>query len=179
MRLPEGCAIDLGGIGKGYAATRAVRAMRAACPGLAGGLVDLGGDIAVGGSPPDGGAWRIGIADPRVAGAELGVLALRGAGVATSGRDRRRFGPGAALHHLIDPATGRPASPGPLTVTVVAPTAAVAEAHATALAILPVERAPAYVDERPWLAALLVLRDGALLRLGDLPLAPMPEARAA
>ncbi len=170
VRLPAGCAIDLGGIGKGYSATRAVQAMRQACPGLPGGLVDLGGDIAADGSPPGGGAWRIGIADPRGPGAELGVLALRGAGVATSGRDRRRFGPGATLHHLIDPATGLPAAPGPLTVTVVAPTATVAEANATALAILPVERAGAYLGERPWLSALLVCRDGAVLRFGDLPL---------
>ena len=139
-------------------------------PGLPGALADLGGDIAVEGAAPGGGAWRIGIADPREAGAQLGVLAVRGAGVATSGRDRRRFGPGSLLHHLIDPATGRPAGPGPLTVTVVAPTATVAEAHATALAILPVERAGAYLRERPWLAALLVHHDGELAHFGDLPL---------
>ena len=77
------------------------------------------------------------------------MLALRGGGVATSGRDRRRFGPDAALHHLIDPATGAPAEPGPLTVTVVAASATVAETHATALAILPVERAVDYVARAP------------------------------
>ena len=74
---PTGRAIDLGGIGKGYSATRAVRAMRGAGPGIRGALVDLGGDIAVdGGSRPRGAAWRVGIADPREAGAQLGVLAL-------------------------------------------------------------------------------------------------------
>ena len=47
-RLEPGSAVDLGGIGKGYAAGRALDAMRATCaPSLAGGLVDLGGDIAV------------------------------------------------------------------------------------------------------------------------------------
>jgi FAD:protein FMN transferase len=173
VRLPAGCAVDLGGIGKGYSATRAVRAMREAGPCLPGALADLGGDIAVGGAAPGGGGWRIGIADPREGGAQLGVLAVRGAGVATSGRDRRRFGPGSLLHHLIDPATGRPAGPGPLTVTVVAPTASVAEAHATALAILPVDRAGAYLGERPWLAALLVRHDGELALFGDLPLERM------
>ena len=63
-------------------------------PDLAGGLVDLGGDIAVRGEPPEGGPWRIAIADPRRAGETLGVLALASGGVATSGRDARRFGPG-------------------------------------------------------------------------------------
>ena len=51
----------------------------------------------------------------------IGVLLLNSGGVATSGRDVRRFGPGRSLHHLIDPATGEPAAPGPLAVTVVAP----------------------------------------------------------
>jgi FAD:protein FMN transferase len=178
VRLPSGCAIDLGGIGKGYSATRAVQALRRACPALTGGLVDLGGDIAVDGNPPGGGGWRIGIADPRETGALLGTLALRGAGVATSGRDRRRFGPDAGLHHLIDPATGLPAAPGPLTVTVVAPTATVAETNATALAILPVDRARAYLGERPWLSALLVSVDGEVACFGDLPLEASAEVAA-
>ena len=178
VRLPVGTAIDLGGIGKGYSATRAVRVMREAFPSLPGALVDLGGDIAAEGRPPGGAAWRVGIADPREPGAQLGVLALRGAGVATSGRDRRRFGPGARLHHLIDPATGQPAAPGPLTVTVVAPTATVAETNATALAILPVERAAGYLAERPWLSAMLVLCDGEVAQFGDLPLEHSRAVRA-
>ena len=170
IRVPVGTGIDLGGIGKGYSATRAVDAMLRSRPGTPCALVDLGGDVALGGEPPGNGPWRIGIADPRRRHAQLGVLALRGGGVATSGRDRRRFGPDSALHHLIDPATGAPAEPGPLTVTVVASSATVAETHATALAILPIERAVDYVAERPWLSALLVLHDGTVLPLGDLPL---------
>ncbi len=104
---------------------------------LPGGLVDLGGDLALWGETPERGPWRIAVADPRRPGTNAGVLLLRSGGVATSGRDVRRFGPGGSLHHLIDPATGEPAQPGPLAVTVVAPSAAEAEAHATALAISP------------------------------------------
>ena len=51
------------------------------------------------------------------------------------GQDRRRFGPGRSLHHLIDPETGAPAVRGPLAVTVVADDAAEAEALGTAFAI--------------------------------------------
>ena len=57
-------AVDLGGIGKGFAAGRAVDAMRAAWPRMSGALVDLGGDIAVWGMPPEGGAWLLAVADP-------------------------------------------------------------------------------------------------------------------
>ena len=71
-----------------------------------------------GAAPPEGGPWRIAVADPRTPGGTLATLLVVGGGVATSGRDRRRFGPGGALHHLIDPSTGAPARGGPLAVTV-------------------------------------------------------------
>jgi len=168
-RLEAGAAVDLGGIGKGYAAGRALVAMRDAWPRLAGALVDLGGDIAVWGRPPEGGPWRIAVADPLVAGRAAATLAIRSGGVATSGRNVRRFGPGASLHHLIDPATGEPAGPGPVAVTVVAPEPAEAEAHATALAMMTAHDAAAHVASHPQLSALYVEHDGHMLRLGTLP----------
>ena len=100
---------------------------------LPGGLVDLGGDLALWGRPPEGGRWRIAVADPRTPGGTLATLEVVGGGVATSGRDRRRFGPGGSLHHLIDPSTGAPARGGPLAVTVAGRRdAAGAEVHASA-----------------------------------------------
>jgi thiamine biosynthesis lipoprotein len=170
-RLERGAAVDLGGIGKGYAASRALDAMAEAWPGLPGGLVDLGGDIALSGGTPDAGPWRIAVADPRRPGETLGMLLLGSGGVATSGRDVRRFGPHGSLHHLIDPATGEPAQPGPLAVTVVAPDAAQAEVHATVLAMLDADDAAAYVAERPGVSALLAPSAGEPQTLGPLPLA--------
>jgi FAD:protein FMN transferase len=175
-RVERGAAVDLGGIGKGYAATRALRAMEDAWPGLPGGLVDLGGDLALAGSTPEGGPWQIAIADPRRPGTTAGLLLLQGGGVATSGRDLRRFGPGGSLHHLIDPATGEPALPGPLAVTVVARTAAEAEAHATALAISAREDAAKHVAAHPNLSALFIPADGEPVALGPLPLAEQKAA---
>ena len=92
-------------------------------------------------------------------------------GVATSGRDTRRFGPGRRLHHLIDPATGAPAAAGPLSVTVVAASATEAEAHATALAIATVDEARDQLASRPDLAALLIPQLGEPIAIGPLPLA--------
>jgi thiamine biosynthesis lipoprotein len=144
--------------------------MRVAWPDIPGGLVDLGGDIAAAGSAPDRGPWRIAVADPRDHSRHLGVLGLRGGGVATSGRDRRRLGRDGTGHHLIDPTTGRPAVPGPLGVTVVAPHAGEAEAHATALAITPVEAVAAYLSSRPHLAAIIVPAAGEPFTIGRPPL---------
>lgn len=168
-RLEPGAAVDLGGIGKGYGAGRALLAMREAWPELEGALVDLGGDIAVWGRPPEGGPWRIAVADPLVDGRTAATLAIRSGGVATSGRNVRRFGPGASLHHLIDPATGEPARPGPVAVTVVAPEPAEAEAHATALAMMTPPAAAAHVASYRHLSALYTQPDGHMLRLGTPP----------
>jgi thiamine biosynthesis lipoprotein len=170
-RLEPGSAVDLGGIGKGYAADRALAAMLVAFPRLAGGLVDLGGDIAVSGESPEGGPWLVAVADSRQPGNTLAVLALEAGGVATSGRDVRRFGPARSLHHLIDPETGEPALAGPLTVTVVGPDAAAAEGHATTLAIAGLGEAEAHVAERPPISALYVPHSGPAVPLGDLPVA--------
>jgi thiamine biosynthesis lipoprotein len=171
-RVEAGAAVDLGGVGKGYSAMRALDAMWAAARDLAGGFVDLGGDLAFRGLSPEGGSWRIGVADPHGGAEPLALLGVQSAGVATSGRDRRRFGPGRALHHLIDPVTGDPAVSGPLAVTVVAPDAAEAEIHATALAISDVEEARAHVARSPHVSALFVPESAPPVVLGALPTVP-------
>ena len=171
-RIEAGAAVDLGGIGKGYAAGRALDAMFEIAPRIRGGLVDLGGDIAVRGDPPEGGPWRIAVADPRRPGETLAILALAAGGVATSGRDARRFGPARSLHHLIDPETGESALAGPLTVTVVGPDAAQAEAAATTLAIASLTEAEAFVAARPELSALYVPHSGPPIPLGWPPVEP-------
>jgi thiamine biosynthesis lipoprotein len=169
-RLEPESSVDLGGIGKGYAAGRALAAMLIGTPALAGGLVDLGGDIAVRGESPEGGPWLVAVADPRRAGETLAVLALDSGGIATSGRDARRFGPARSLHHLIDPETGESALAGPLTVTVVAPDPAAAEVHATTLAIAGPAEAEEHVAARPGISALYVPQIGPAIPLGSLPL---------
>ena len=137
---------------------------------LPGGALDLGGDLALWGTAPEGGPWRVAVADPRRPGTSVGVLLLDSGGVATSGRDVRRFGPGRSLHHLIDPATGKPAAPGPLAVTVVAPDAAEAEAHATALGISTAADALAHTARHPRISAVFVPQDGEPILLGRPPL---------
>ena len=115
IALAAGVKLDLGGIGKGYAADRAAEVLAVAGPCL----VNVGGDIAV-----RGGSWPIGVT-PEI------TLELTGGGMATSGRDRRRWRRGGdELHHLIDPTTGRPAVGSPLRVTVVAESATAAEVAA-------------------------------------------------
>ena len=108
-----------------------------AWPRLPGGLVDLGGDLALRGETPEGGPWRIAIADPRTPGRDRRrARSSHGGGVATSGATSAASVPAASLHHLIDPATGaagrrRARSRSPSS----RPTPPRRKAHATALAI--------------------------------------------
>ena len=103
--------------------------------GLAGGvLVSLGGDIAVAGTPPQGG-WPVLVADqPEPAhGGPVQLVRLPAGAVATSSvtcRNWRRSG--RVLHHIVDPRTGQPADGPWRTVSVAAATCADANAAATA-----------------------------------------------
>ena len=169
-RVERGAAVDLGGLGKGYSAARTLAAMRAVWPAMPGAIVDLGGDVAACGLPPDRGPWRIAVADPSGRRRSLGTLLLDSGGIATSGRNARRFGPAGSLHHLIDPATGLPAFAGPLAVTVVAADPAEAEGHATALAISNLTEARAQLARRPDLGALFVDTVGGTHAFGELRL---------
>ena len=134
-RLVDGAMIDLGGIAKGYAIDQAVEAMQAV--GCHGGLVDVGGDIRVFGPKPDGSPWSLGIQSPfEHEGALMGVVRLAEGAVCTSG-NYRRFSEidGQRYSHILDPRTGRPTDANP-SVSVIAPTAALADAWATALSVL-------------------------------------------
>jgi len=122
IALDDGVNLDLGGIGKGYAAERAAELLATAGPCL----VNAGGDIALRGDA----TWPVGVetADGVV------TLALERGGLATSGRDRRRWKRGGEeRHHLVDPRTGLPSDSDLLRVTVVADDAVEAEVLAKAL----------------------------------------------
>ena len=122
IELEPGYRLDLGGIGKGFAAERV--ALQLALTGPC--LVNAGGDIAVRGTPADG-YWPVGIEDGP-------TIGLAGAGLATSGVDRRRWRRGdRELHHLIDPRSGTPATTDLLRVTAVGRDAVDAEVLAKVL----------------------------------------------
>ena len=137
IRVPAGVQLDLGGIGKGHAADIVARELLAS--GATGACVNLGGDVRVTGSPPDGAAWTIAVQHP-LEGASIVTLALADGAVATSTTAYRRWGDDA--HHLIDPATGLPARTDLLAVTVVAGEAAWAEVVAKAALLAGLDGAP-------------------------------------
>ena len=169
LRLPPGVRLDLGATAKGLGSDRAVRAALAAGGNRGGVLVSLGGDIAVGGTPPRDG-WPILVADgPDPAGSSRAQhVRLPSGAVATSSitcRQWRRAG--RMLHHIVDPRTGRPADGPWQTVSVAAATCADANAAATA-AIVAGERAEEWLVSAG-LRRPLVARNGEVRCVGGWP----------
>jgi len=102
-----GMQIDLGGIGKEYAADRAADVCRQ--QGVEYGLVDLGGDISVIGAHPDQMPWRIGVSDPRNPDRAVATLFAMTGGIATSGSYERCWViNGQRYSHIVNPITGWP-----------------------------------------------------------------------
>jgi thiamine biosynthesis lipoprotein len=146
VTMPAGVGIDPGGIGKGYAADLLVEELRAA--GAAGVCVNLGGDLRVDGSAPGGGSWVVGIGHP-LRPTPAATVALQRGAIATSSRVRRAWGPQQdRRHHLIDPATGRPAASGLAAVTVLAARGWQAEVLAKAAFLGGLRRGPSLLAAR-------------------------------
>jgi thiamine biosynthesis lipoprotein len=163
VQLPAGVRLDLGGIGKGTAADLVVDELLAA--GAEAACVDLGGDVRVGGTGPDEGAWRIDL-DPHLA--TDWSFRLGAGAVATSTRARRAWTrDGVPQHHLIDPRLGRPAASGLRSVTVVAAGAAAAEVLAKAVFVAGPEAGRALLAEQG-VTGLLVADDGGVESLPGL-----------
>jgi thiamine biosynthesis lipoprotein len=153
-----GVLINLGSIGKGYAVDRAVALIRdhwwpttALVHGGRSSLYSLG-------SPPGrfGSRWEVALRNPFRPDTPLGTLHLRNRGLGFSGTDFQKFEvDGRDYGHILDPRTGEPAR-GPAGVTVLAPTAAVADALSTAFFLLGRDAAAGYVQTHPEIAAVFV-----------------------
>jgi thiamine biosynthesis lipoprotein len=155
--LPPDLHLDFGGVAKGWAAQQSAERLSKQGPAL----VDAAGDIAISDEQSDGQPWLIGIADPFDLDDNLELLQLGKCGVATSGRDSRRWRRGNRwYHHIIDPRTGLPAETEVLTVTVIAPTVTEAEIATKTILISGSTAGLDWLEANPELAGMLVLENG-------------------
>ncbi len=129
-------AIDLSAIAKGYGADVIAELLEGY--GIVDYMVEVGGEIALAGESPKGVGWRIGVEQPSLA--QTGVaqaISVPKGGIATSGDYRNYFEvDGRRFSHTIDPKTGYPITHSLASVTVIAKTAAEADALATAINVL-------------------------------------------
>lgn len=151
--------LDLAGIAKGHGVDRMAEVVRRF--GIMSFLVGIDGEMRAGAPKPDGRPWAIGQERPdREARALAGMIELTDAAVATSGDYRHVHEiAGRAVSHTMDPRRGAPLVGDLAQVTVVAPTAMVADAWATALMVAGLERGEA-LARRHGLGAVLVAKSG-------------------
>jgi len=169
LTVPVGTALDLGATAKAWTADRAAAELAARYG--TGVLVELGGDLAVAGERPGG--WIVRVAERE--GAPGQNVTLERGGVCTSTTTIRTWRRGGrTVHHLLDPATGQPAT-GPWRTASVAAGSALAANTASTAAIVRGETAVEWLTTRGT-AARLVGQDGAVVRT---PGWPDPTAAAA
>ena len=167
--LNEGCAIDLGGIAKGFASDRIAQLYHER--DLKGGFVSLGGNVYVHGDNTDGSAWSVAIQHPEVSGGYACMLSLSDAFVVTSGGYQRYFTApdGTVYQHILDPFTGKPAESDLLSVSIILPYAAdklhgsMADAYSTALYVMGEAAACDFWATQQSFDMVLVTRDGRVI----------------
>jgi FAD:protein FMN transferase len=153
-----GMRIDVGGIGKGYAADRAVMAMKRA--GAFAGVIALSGDIKTFGQLPGGRKFAVGIQHPRKEGEVLAFIDLEDEAISTAGDYERFFErDGVRYHHILDPKTLQPAR-SCQAVTVIAREGIWADGLDTGIFVMGPERGMALVEALPDVEAIIVDHEG-------------------
>jgi FAD:protein FMN transferase len=156
-----GMRVDVGGIGKGFAADRAVEAMQVA--GATAGVVALSGDIKTFGRMPDGEAFLFGIQHPRKETAVLATIELHDEAISTAGDYERFFErAGVRYHHILDPRTLQPARECQ-SVTVIAKDGVMADGLDTGIFVMGPKRGMELVERLPDVEAVIIDRDGSIL----------------
>ena len=156
-----GMRVDIGGIGKGYAADFAARVMREA--GASAGVVAISGDIKTFGRMPDGQRFMFGIQHPRKEnGITIGRLELEDEAVSTAGDYQRYFEKdGIRYHHILDPQTLQPARLSQ-SVTIVAKTGVLADGLDTGIFVMGPAKGMALIERLPGVEGVIVGADGAV-----------------
>jgi len=159
-----GVKLNFGAVGKGYALDRAAEVLAAG--GVRHFLFHAGqssvlarGNRGIGEEDtcPGGAGWTVGVRHPLWPERRWAEIRLRDRALGTSAPTFQSFRHrGMRYHHILDPRTGQPAH-GVLAVTVLAPTATLADALSTALFVMGAEAAMAYCQAHPEIAALVVV----------------------
>lgn len=167
VNLDKDMMLDLGAVAKGYAGDETERMLRE--NDVTSALINLGGNIQLIGSKPDGSDWRLGLKDPAGAG-NVGVLTVSDCAVVTSGNYERSFtaADGTVYGHIIDPESGYPVDNGLLSVTVVAKEGKLCDALSTALFVMGADKALNFWRSNGGFDVILITEDGEILITGGI-----------
>jgi thiamine biosynthesis lipoprotein len=129
-------------------------------------MIEIGGEIRVSGTNPQGKPWHIGIIKPvddplaQDTGDIQQVVEVSNTAIATSGNYRNYYEQdGRKIAHTIDPRTGRPVQRNILSATVLAPDCATADAFATAFMVVGLDEARQILEKQTNLKAYFICAD--------------------
>lgn len=161
VTLPAGAELDLGSTAKGYAGDRLAELLSGM--GIESAILDLGHNIQLIGTKPDGSSWVIAVQSP-FGGDYAGTLSVSSCAVVTSGGYERFFTDenGCVHHHIIDPATGHSADSGIASATIIGKSGLVCDALSTAVYVMGAERAAELWRASDDFEMVLILSDGSL-----------------
>lgn len=156
--------LDFSAIAKGFGVDQVAHLFRQ--HGITNFMIEIGGEIVVGGNNPKGENWSIGVNKPVDDSLSINheietILQLTDCAMATSGNYRNYYisAEGKKLAHTIDPATGYPVQHSILSSTVLAPTCAMADAFATSFMVMGLDKAKSVLDKHPELQAYFIYTD--------------------
>jgi thiamine biosynthesis lipoprotein len=157
----KGIKIGFNAIAQGYAAD--IIAERLEEKNITNYLIDAGGELKASGHNEKGSVWKIGIDKPvalKNSRELVAVFPLKNASVATSGSYRKYYElDGIKYSHAISPKTGHPVNHTLLSVTLITDSCSLADAYATAIMIMGLEKGKVFLDNHPELGAYLVYSD--------------------
>ena len=162
VRLSDpNAAIDVGALGKGYATEKAAQYLEQ--QQADGYVLNIGGNIRIVGTKPDGSGWRTAIKDPEdPEGSYAAILDIADIACVTSGNYERFFAvQGNQYHHIIDPDTLWPAEQF-ASVSIITRDSGLADALSTALFCMSYEEGMALVDRMDGVEVLWIGHDGTL-----------------
>ena len=159
VTIPENMQIDLGAVGKGYTGDLITEILQE--NDITSALLDLGGNIQTIGTKPYGTQWKLGLRSPFDEGS-FATLNVTDCAVITSGGYERYFigEDGETYWHILDPATGKPAHSGLISVTIVGEEGRLCDAFSTSLFVMGREKAENLWREREDFEMVLVTDDG-------------------
>ncbi len=172
--LQDGMSLDTGAIAKGFITDKLVKYLEERR--IQSALINLGGNLYLYGSKPNGSAWNIGIRDPYgLQGEYVATVEVSNMSVVTSGIyerffeiDQKRY------HHILNPKTGYPENNNLASVSILSPSSTLADGLSTTVFLLGLENGTAFIDSMEEAEAIFLTKDRKIyfssgIRKGKIP----------
>lgn len=161
--LKPGMGIDLGAVAKGYIADRLCEFL--VSKQITSAVINLGGNVLLLGSKPNGKDFKIGIQSPFDAGKQIEIVSASNTSVVTSGSYQRCFvSDGVLYHHILSPMTGYPVDSDIASVSIITQKSFDGDALSTVCFCLGSEEAQKLISTIPYTEAIIVLNDGTVIK---------------